>query len=88
MPLVNTGSFSMPVKRRLDEPKGRLLGQCADGSLKNELVHRARFLSRQEAMAALFEYIAIFYDRQRRHSSIGCRTPEQARIDMAAAMAA
>ncbi|ARC90125.1 IS3 family transposase [Rhodovulum sp. MB263] len=58
------------------------------GSLKNEPVHRTRFRSRQEAKAAPFEYIAIFYNRRRRHSSIGSRTPEQARIDMAALMAA
>jgi transposase InsO family protein len=47
------------------------------GSLKTELVHRSRFRSRCEAKAALFEYIAIFYNRRRRHSSIGYRTPEQ-----------
>ncbi|WP_161555934.1 IS3 family transposase [Mangrovicoccus ximenensis] len=58
------------------------------GSLKAELVHRARFRSRREAKAALFDFIAIFCNRQRRHSSIGCRTPGQTRIDMAAAMAA
>ncbi len=58
------------------------------GSLENELVHRTRFRSRREAKAALFEYITIFYNRQRCHSSIGYRTPEQARIDMTAAMAA
>ena len=71
-------------------------GDCLDnapmesffGSLKNELVYRTRFRSRQEAKAALFEHIAIFYNRQRRHSSIGYRTPEQARIDIAAKMAA
>ena len=71
-------------------------GNCLDnapmesffGSLKNELVHRTRFRSRREARAALFEYIAIFYNRRRRHSSIGYRTPEQARIDMTIAMAA
>jgi len=71
-------------------------GNCLDnapmesffGSLKTELVHRTRFASRREAKAALFEYIAIFYNRRRRHSSIGYRTPEQARIDMTRAMAA
>ena len=71
-------------------------GNCLDnapmesffGSLKTELVHRARFRSRREAKAALFEYIAIFYNRQRRHSSIGYRTPEQARIDMTVPKAA
>ncbi|MBL3559613.1 IS3 family transposase [Rhodovulum sulfidophilum] len=58
------------------------------GSLKNELVHRTRFRSRRDAKAALFKDIAIFYNRKRCHSSIGYRTPKQARIDMAAAMAA
>jgi transposase InsO family protein len=57
-------------------------------SLKTELVHRTRFRTRQEAKAALFEYIEVFYNRQRRHSSIGYRTPAQARLDMAPRMAA
>lgn len=68
-------------------------GNCLDnapmesffGSLKTELVHRTRFGTRAEAKAALFEYIEIFYNRRRRHSSIGYRTPAQARIDMAMA---
>ncbi len=58
------------------------------GSLKNDLVRHTRFRTRQEAKSALFECIAIFHNRRRRHSSIGYRTPEQARIDMAAAIAA
>ena len=52
------------------------------GSLKTELVHRTRFSTRREARAALFEYIEIFYNQRRRHSSIGYRTPAQARRDM------
>jgi transposase InsO family protein len=71
-------------------------GNCLDnapmesffGSLKTELVYRTRFRTRREAKAALFEYIAIFYNRRRRHSSIGYRTPEQARVDMIRATAA
>ncbi|WP_138468037.1 IS3 family transposase [Poseidonocella sp. HB161398] len=51
-------------------------------------VTRPSFRSRREAKAELFEYIAIFCNRRRRHSSIGYRTPEQARIDVAAKMAA
>jgi len=71
-------------------------GNCLDnapmesffGSLKTELVHRNQFATRREARAALFEYIEIFYNRQRRHSSIGYRTPEQARAEMTMAHAA
>ncbi|MEO0819139.1 MAG: IS3 family transposase [Pseudomonadota bacterium] len=71
-------------------------GNCLDtapmesffGSLKTELVHRTRFQTRADARRALFEYIEIFYNRRRRHSSIGYRTPAQARMDMAMAPAA
>lgn len=71
-------------------------GNCLDnapmegffGSPKTELVPRTRFAPRREAKVALFEYIAIFCNRRRRHSSIGCRTPKQARIDMTRAVAA
>jgi len=62
-------------------------GNCLDnapmesffGSLKNELVHRTRFKTRDEARRAIFEYIEVWYNRQRRHSSLGYITPEQAR---------
>ena len=71
-------------------------GNCLDnapmesffGSLKTELVHRARFQTRADAKRALFDYIEIYYNRQRRHSTIGYRTPAQARMDMVTARAA
>jgi transposase InsO family protein len=71
-------------------------GNCLDNapmesffsSLKTELVHRTRFTTRREARAALFEYIEIFYNRQQRRSSIGYRTPAQARMDITVAKAA
>ena len=71
-------------------------GNCLDnapmesffGSLKTELVHRTRFSTRREARAALFEYIEIFYNQRWRHSSIGYRTPAQARRDMTIAQTA
>ena len=48
------------------------------GSLKTECVHRTRFATRKEARAALFDYIEVFYNRQRLHSGIGYKTPVQA----------
>lgn len=44
-------------------------------SLKKELVHDADFGTRAEARAALFEYIEVFYNRKRRHSSLGYVAP-------------
>jgi transposase InsO family protein len=44
-------------------------------SLKKELVHDADFATRAEARAALFEYMEVFYNGQRRHSSLGYVSP-------------
>lgn len=57
-------------------------------SLKKELVHRCRFKTRAQAKAAIFEYIEIFYNRQRRHAAIGYKTPQQAFEEMSWKMAA
>ena len=44
-------------------------------SLKKELVHDEDYQTRAEARASLFEYIEVFYNRVRRHSSLGYRCP-------------
>jgi putative transposase len=46
-------------------------------SLKKELVYGAGFATRAEARAELFEYIEVFYNRVRRHSSLGYRSPAE-----------
>ena len=68
-------------------------GNCYDnapmesffGSLKNELVHRTSFPTREAARRALFDYIEVFYNRRRRHSGLGYLTPAQAYEQMARA---
>jgi len=45
-------------------------------SLKRELVHDERYTSRDQAKASVFEYIEAFYNRVRRHSSLGFLSPE------------
>jgi putative transposase len=58
-------------------------GNCWDNAvaesffatIKNELVYRQRWSSRTELRAAVFEYIEVFYNRRRLHSSIGYTTP-------------
>ena len=55
------------------------------GSLKNELVHRTSFPTREAARRALFEYVEIFYNRRRRHSGLGYLTPARAYEHMARA---
>jgi putative transposase len=53
-------------------------------SLKTELLHRHRFPSREAAKTAIFDYIESFYNRSRRHSSLGYLSPsdyEQATME-------
>jgi transposase InsO family protein len=60
-------------------------GDCWDNApmeswfhtLKVELVHDANFRTRREAIAAIFEYMEVFYDRQRIHSALGGLTPSE-----------
>jgi transposase InsO family protein len=44
-------------------------------SVKMELVHTRSFWTREEAKLALFESIKVFYNRRRRHSSLGYVSP-------------
>jgi putative transposase len=58
-------------------------GDCWDNAvaesffatLKTELVHEADFASRAEARSAIFDFIEVFYNRRRRHSSLGYICP-------------
>jgi putative transposase len=59
-------------------------GNCYDNahvesffhSLKTELVYRRSFKTRKEAMQAIFEWIEVWYNRERLHSSLGYMSPE------------
>ena len=46
-------------------------------TLKVELVHRERYVTRRAAKSSIFEYIETYYNRQRKHSAIGHRIPMQ-----------
>ena len=71
-------------EHRITPSMGRS-GNCYDnayaesffGTLKTELVHGERYRSRLEARLSIFEYVEVFYNRQRRHSALGYRSPEQ-----------
>ncbi len=60
-------------------------GACFDNAviesfwatLKRELIYpRERFATRDEARAAIFEFIEVYYNRERLHSSLNYETPE------------
>ena len=47
------------------------------GTLKAELVDHERYATREQARASIFEYVEVFYNRHRLHSSLGYVSPEQ-----------
>ncbi|MCY1066671.1 IS3 family transposase [Nannocystis sp. RBIL2] len=51
------------------------VAESFNSTLKTELVHRTIFLTRENARTTISEWIEVFYNRQRRHSSIGYSTP-------------
>ena len=71
-------------------------GVCWDNSvaesffatLKNEMYYRFSFVTRARARFAVAEYIEVFYNRKRMHSTIDYRTPMQALNDYRSAAAA
>ncbi len=59
-------------------------GDCWDNAvaesfwstLKTELVNHEHYATRDQARQSIFEYIEVFYNRKRLHSSLGYRSPE------------
>jgi transposase InsO family protein len=47
------------------------------GTLKTELVNHEDYQTREQARASVFEYVEVFYNRHRLHSSLGYVSPEQ-----------
>jgi putative transposase len=53
------------------------LAESFFASLESELIDRTSWATPTEARAAVFEYIEVFYNRQRRHSAIGYLSPDE-----------
>ena len=47
------------------------------GTLKRELVYHRHYATRDDATRDIFEYIEVFYNRQRRHSTLGYHSPAE-----------
>ena len=60
-------------------------GNCYDnapsesffGTIKTEMVYFEHFRTRVEAKSMIFEYVEVFYNRQRRHSALGYLSPAE-----------
>jgi transposase InsO family protein len=47
-----------------------------NATIKTELVHRKKWKTREEVRAAIYNWIEVWYNRKRRHSTLGYRSPE------------
>jgi putative transposase len=47
------------------------------GIIKSELIHQEHFKGPQDTLRAIFEYIEIYYNRKRKHSTLGYKNPAQ-----------
>jgi transposase InsO family protein len=45
-------------------------------TLKTELIHQQKYLTHEQARQSIFQYIEVFYNRKRLHSSLGYVSPE------------
>lgn len=78
-----TGSYREIISRYGIRQSMSRKGDCWDNApmesffhtLKTELVIHCDYKTRDDARASLFDYMEVFYNRQRRHSSIGYEAP-------------
>lgn len=82
--------YTSDVFRKLAEENGIILsmsstGNCYDNAvaesffhiLKTEHVYQKKFSTREEAKRSIFEYVEVFYNRQRVHSFLEYLSPEE-----------
>lgn len=73
------------------EPSMSRTGDCWDNAVaesffsttKRELTHHESYATREEARRSLFEYIEVFYNRRRLHSTLGYRSPAEFEVRFA-----
>jgi putative transposase len=77
-------AYRLFLERHAMEASMSRCGNCYDnavmesffGTLKTELVYHEHYPTRAQARGSIFDYIEVFYNRQRRHSAIGYQSPE------------
>jgi putative transposase len=85
---TSTEFDAFTTKNRIRRSRGRT-GACWDNAaaesffatLKNEMYYQHNFATRARARFAVADYIEVFYNRRRLHSTLGYRTPFEALTD-------
>ena len=88
-----SGAYRVALSQAGIEASMSRRGNCWDNAvaesffatLKTELIHRQSWADASQLRHALFEYIEVFYNRQRLHSTLGYRTPAQVQFELNAA---
>lgn len=78
-----SGNYQAQLKRHNLQCSMSRKGECLDnavaesffGTLKNELIYHEDYKTRAQARQSIFEYIEVFYNRQRRHAFLNYMTP-------------
>jgi putative transposase len=86
-----SGVYQDLLSRSGIEPSMSRTGNCWDNAVtesffstvKRELTHHESYATREEARGSLFEYIEVFYNRQRLHSTLGYRSPAEYEVRFA-----
>lgn len=60
---------------RKGDPYDNAVVESFFSTLKNDLIHHRRWATRDEARQAIFDFIELFYNRQRAHAYLGFRSP-------------
>ena len=74
--LLSSSGLTCSMSRR-GNPYDNAVMESFFKTLKVELVYRRRFGTREEARAAIAEYIELFYNCRRRHSALGYLSPAE-----------
>lgn len=59
---------------------GNAVAEAFWARMQVELLDRRKWRTRLELANAVFEYLEIFHNRQRRHSALGMRTPVESAL--------
>ena len=67
-------SIQASMSRKGDVYDNAVMESCF-ATVKKELIHDARYATRAQARTAIFEYLEVYYNRQRLHSTLDYRSP-------------
>jgi putative transposase len=65
----------LPSMGSVADPYDNALAESFVATLKRELLDRRPWPTREEVRTAIFEFVEVFYNRQRIHSALGYRSP-------------